>query len=374
MYAAGTGVLSLLLTSPITESGAVLEYVHFSAVFLLLLCYGCAVLALCQLISKLFKQSHSAASAASAIIFFLSIPHGYIFTSWKDMSVFIKCLISLNPPVLLALGCDIMCYFEKLNLPVSLLTNMNRQVSLDDTIALADICNLLLLNMIFYLAVTWFVDTSADERNRVFESFFGINLNQENSQESSTKSGFRVENVSKNFESKAALSNVTFETPAEGVTALIGTNGAGKSTLMKLLAGFLSPSRGEVHDAGIEVGYCPQYNVTWPGLTVKEHFIYFNKLAGGNGGVDPNKIAKNVQLEEKQNARPEELSGGMLRKLTFGVAMSSNPRRILLDEPTSGLDPVSRLELWEIVKQLGNKTGTGFYTTVKLLINGIERG
>lgn len=215
------------------------------------------------------------------------------------------------------------------------------------------------------MAITWLVDTTKDERNRVLSLTID---NRREKEECSSEWGFKVEKLTKIFEEKndkCALENVSFCTPSRGVTALIGTNGAGKSTTMKLLAGFLTPTRGDVYDAGLEVGYCPQYNVTWPGLTVKEHFIYFNLLSSAKGNVEPERIAEDVQLKEKLDSKPDELSGGMLRKLTFGVAMSSKPKRILLDEPTSGLDPVSRLELWEIVKNLGQHTGADLFLIIE---------
>ncbi|KAH9376733.1 hypothetical protein HPB48_010971 [Haemaphysalis longicornis] len=134
--------------------------------------------------------------------------------------------------------------------------------------------------------------------------------------------------------------------------------------------GVLTPTSGSVTVAGHEigstaarksVGFCPQFDVFFTDLTVSEHLRYFSLLRG----VDYSKTSNNVkqllsriELEDKVNAFPDELSGGMKRKLSLALALVTGPSVLILDEPTTGMDPDTRRTIWQLVQELRGKKTT----------------
>ncbi|KAL1442331.1 hypothetical protein MTO96_007830 [Rhipicephalus appendiculatus] len=145
-----------------------------------------------------------------------------------------------------------------------------------------------------------------------------------------------------------ALNNVNMATYKSQVTVLLGHNGAGKTTLMNILTGFIEPNSGsvlvsgrDVRSAGFErMGFCPQFDALFADLTVSEHLSYFGGIKGLDSEVLPRRIhelLKDVRLADKANALPEELSGGMKRKLCIALALLTRPKVLILDEPTAGI-------------------------------------
>ncbi|RKO87858.1 P-loop containing nucleoside triphosphate hydrolase protein, partial [Blyttiomyces helicus] len=156
----------------------------------------------------------------------------------------------------------------------------------------------------------------------------------------------------------------------EGQTlALLGKNGAGKSTLISMLTGLIPATYGTALIRGTPIlesraarkpspsdtlGICPQHDVLWDKLTVRQHL----ELFAGLKGVPAREIAAvttdaivRCDLEEKGHAFVETLSGGQKRKLSVGIAYIGGSRTIILDEPTSGMDPLSRRAIWDIVNR-----------------------
>ena len=102
------------------------------------------------------------------------------------------------------------------------------------------------------------------------------------------------------------------------------------------------------------LGLCPQYNILIPEMTVAEHLYFFASLKG-QSEIDRNLeipiLAKEVQLGEKVNSFVGDLSGGMQRKLSLGIALCGNSKFVILDEPSSGIDTRARKDLWTILEK-----------------------
>ncbi|KAM6111120.1 LOW QUALITY PROTEIN: ATP-binding cassette sub-family A member 9-like [Pterocles gutturalis] len=150
------------------------------------------------------------------------------------------------------------------------------------------------------------------------------------------------------------------------ITAVLGHSGSGKTTLLNVLSGFSKPSAGsamlynykvaEVEDMeGIQamVGICPQFNLHFEALTVKENLRIFAHVKG----IQRKEVEQEVQnvllmldLTDLQDVRADTLSGGQKRKLSLGIALLGNPQVLLLDEP-SGLDPCARHHVWSLLKE-----------------------
>lgn len=158
---------------------------------------------------------------------------------------------------------------------------------------------------------------------------------------------------------------------------LLGPNGAGKTTTLRLCLGLIAPDRGQIVLAGrpipsearaarLRVGVVPQSDNLDPDFTVTENLIVFGRYFG----ISEIEIAKRIpdllefaSLTTKKDARIDELSGGMKRRLTLARALINDPDLIFMDEPTTGLDPQARHMIWERLKRLLSAGKTIFLTT-----------
>ena len=161
------------------------------------------------------------------------------------------------------------------------------------------------------------------------------------------------------------LNDITFEAAEGELTALVGADGAGKTTLMRIAAGILAPQSGTVSVLGetIQVGeaaaqsligYMPQKFGLYEDLSVMENFLLYADLFGLGEKERETRFAELLAMTDltKFTARPAgKLSGGMKQKLGLACALLNRPRLLLLDEPSVGVDPLSRRELWTILKK-----------------------
>jgi ATP-binding cassette subfamily A (ABC1) protein 3 len=158
------------------------------------------------------------------------------------------------------------------------------------------------------------------------------------------------------------------------IFSLLGHNGAGKTTTINMLTGLYSPdvvsghsaqhSRGTVYGHSIEkeidkvrlsMGVCPQHDVLFDSLSVREHILFFAQLKGlslAEAEVETNYLAGLFHLEHHLDNTSEELSGGQKRKLSVALAVCGGSKFVVLDEPTAGMDPLARRELWNLLGQL----------------------
>ncbi len=155
------------------------------------------------------------------------------------------------------------------------------------------------------------------------------------------------------------------------LTALVGADGAGKTTFMRILAGILPPSEGEMLVFGENlyrdvsrlqkmVGYMPQKFGLYEDLSVAENFSLYADLFGLSQADRRERTAQLLAMTGLSGftERPAgKLSGGMKQKLGLACALLNHPRILLLDEPSVGVDPLSRKELWEILRRNVDEEG-----------------
>ena len=181
----------------------------------------------------------------------------------------------------------------------------------------------------------------------------------------------RVDRVRKSFrretgESVLALDDISFSVEPGGLAAVIGPDGAGKTTLMRVLAGLMKADRGTVSVLGIDaakdpqsiqsrISYMPQQFGLYEDLTVRENLDLYADMHGVSAESRRTQYARLMSmtgLDSFQTRLAGQLSGGMKQKLGLACALVRSPDLLLLDEPTVGVDPLSRRELWEIIRQL----------------------
>ncbi|KPA80916.1 putative ABC transporter [Leptomonas pyrrhocoris] len=163
-----------------------------------------------------------------------------------------------------------------------------------------------------------------------------------------------------------AVNNLYWSLKEGQISVLLGHNGAGKSTTMNLMTGMLEPDGGdcfvygwsvrhELSKARQEIGLCPQHNILWPTLTVREHLDYYAAIKGLRGEEKEDAIQRllaAVDLKDKEFYTSKALSGGQKRKLSVGVAFVGGSRLVFLDEPTAGMDVGARRHTWGLLKEM----------------------
>ena len=184
-------------------------------------------------------------------------------------------------------------------------------------------------------------------------------------------------NLEKVFGAFKAVDDISFHVVPGVCFGILGPNGAGKTSTIRMLYGFSPLTAGDIfvfglniktHDRKIKarIGVCQQENTLDPDLTVMQNFEVFARyfdIGKKTARARATTLLKFFALEQRQNARATELSGGMVRRLVIARALINQPDLIILDEPTTGLDPQSRHQVWERLEQLKNQGMTILLTT-----------
>ena len=171
-------------------------------------------------------------------------------------------------------------------------------------------------------------------------------------------------NVCKSYGEVPALRNISFTVEPGEIFGVIGPDGAGKSTLFRVLTTLMLADSGSASVEGMDVvkdykeirenvGYMPGRFSLYQDLTVEENLKIFATLF--HTTIEENYyLIKDIysQIEPFKTRRAGDLSGGMKQKLALSCALIHKPSILFLDEPTTGIDPVSRKELWEMLRKL----------------------
>jgi ABC-2 type transport system ATP-binding protein len=188
---------------------------------------------------------------------------------------------------------------------------------------------------------------------------------------------FEVRDVSKNFGSFPALTNISFEIDRGEFFGLLGPNGAGKTTTINLLTGLMTPTQGTITLDGIHLstypqkykacfGLVPQDFAFYSSLTAADNLLFFGRLYGLGGRKLQSRlhsVLENVQLSDRKKQTVSTFSNGMKRRLNIAIALLHQPQLLILDEPTVGVDAQSRHAIFEALHQLNREGTTILFTT-----------
>uniref|UniRef100_A0A673N9R6 ATP-binding cassette sub-family A member 3-like n=1 Tax=Sinocyclocheilus rhinocerous TaxID=307959 RepID=A0A673N9R6_9TELE len=289
--------------------------------------------------------------------------------------------------------------------------NLFEPVTVDDDFSLAQVLGLLLLDSVLYGLVAWYVEA-------VFPGEYGVPrpwyffilpsywcssprvtlLKEKEEEEEAEKvskgeffeeepaglvSGVKIKHLAKVFKvgnkTKEAVRDLTLNMFEGQITVLLGHNGAGKTTTLSMLTGLFPPSSGRAYINGYDIcqdmalirrslGLCPQHDVLFDNLNVREHLLFYTQLKGYPCEKIPDevdRILRILNLEDKRHARSKTLSGGMKRKLSIGIALIGDSKVVMLDEPTSGMDPSARRAIWDLLQ--GEKRGRTILLTTHFM-------
>jgi len=179
----------------------------------------------------------------------------------------------------------------------------------------------------------------------------------------------RVQNLTKYYGERLAVDNISFGVGKGEIVGLLGPNAAGKTTTMRILTGFLMPTRGDAFIAGCNMstdslegrkhmGYMPESIPLYTDMKVRDYLDFFGRLRG----VEPDRIKKHIDdvvqlchLEEYINVIVGKLSRGFRQRVGLAQALIHNPDVLILDEPTVGIDPIQVAQTRNLIKELGKE-------------------
>lgn len=180
-----------------------------------------------------------------------------------------------------------------------------------------------------------------------------------------------VENIHKEFGENLVLNDVSFTFQKGKTNLIIGESGSGKTTLLKILIGLHELDKGNIiYDGRVfnemklkekrsirqEIGMLFQGGALFDYMTVEENIMFpltmFTDQTTEEKLERVNFCLKRVNLENKNNLLPSELSGGMLKRVAIARAISMNPKYLLCDEPNSGLDPKTAILIDDLIKEI----------------------
>lgn len=182
----------------------------------------------------------------------------------------------------------------------------------------------------------------------------------------------KITNLVKRYGKFTAVDNLCLEIGEGQIFGFVGANGAGKTTTMKIVAGLLQPTSGEVLIDGIDIstkprtvkrkiGYMPDFFGVYDDLKVDEYMDFYAGIYGipyRERKAITDELLELVDLSHKRDFYVDSLSRGMKQRLCLARSLIHNPRLLILDEPASGLDPRARIEMKGILKELRNMNKT----------------
>ncbi|BHF81068.1 hypothetical protein SprV_0702419700 [Sparganum proliferum] len=162
---------------------------------------------------------------------------------------------------------------------------------------------------------------------------------------------------------QTAVNNLWADFYEGQITSFLGHNGAGKTTTMSILTGIYPASSGDAYICGKNIrtemsairtflGLCPQHNVLYDRLTVREHLLFYGLIKGLSKeelAEETNAFLQQLDLVDKADDLSQSLSGGQKRRLSLAAAFIGGSKIVFLDEPTAGVDPHSRRSIWQLI-------------------------
>jgi ABC-2 type transport system ATP-binding protein len=196
-------------------------------------------------------------------------------------------------------------------------------------------------------------------------SFSTVNRNKKQMHEERIDNMIEVEGLTKDYGSRRAIDNLTFNAKKGEILGFLGPNGAGKTTTMRILTGYMPPTSGTARIGGYDVleqslevrrlvGYMPETVPLYPEMTVFDYLKFMadlRHLAEAEDRVDD--VLEIVHMEDRADGYIANLSKGMRQRVGLAQALLHKPQVLILDEPTIGLDPAQIREVRNLIQELG---------------------
>uniref|UniRef100_A0A0G4HPX1 ABC transporter domain-containing protein n=1 Tax=Chromera velia CCMP2878 TaxID=1169474 RepID=A0A0G4HPX1_9ALVE len=348
--------------------------------------FSLGVVSFCLLVQCFFSSAKIAAAVSSLIFLILYFP--YFSTSGSTASAGAKTLSCLCLPACLAEGLEIVAAWEKNGLGVQESTAGRTVYSF----AFTDVIGMIFFDIVLYLVVALYFD-------KVVKSTWGVSWPWYfpctclccPCRRRKPKEGGKRPDLPDTFEPPSAsweprkhvellglrrefgsgkkkftaVDNSWLDMYEGQILALLGHNGAGKTTTIGMMTGMTEVSAGDAKIYGKSItsemaqiresiGVCPQHDILFMTLTVREHLQFFAMVKGVPAKTRKQEIQtmiEKVGLKEKADYRAGGLSGGQKRKLSVAIALLGGSKVVFLDEPSTGMDPFSRRAIWDLLRE-----------------------
>ncbi|KAL6601983.1 hypothetical protein LY90DRAFT_509702 [Neocallimastix californiae] len=363
-------------------------FIHWSILIIVMLLYGLSCCCISFVLSTLIKKSKTANTIGVMIIVAFFAIYFVNRGLERKPKAHLICTFTISPISFLSIF-NYLIQLEKQKLTVTFLNMLKNKLLRNYFLGLVT-------SLIAYFIIAIYLDNVLPQGNNfhrkwhfIITDLFRRNKKKKISTtdpDSNSSSPFiqkdpeglskavEIKNVGKSFKVKREnieiLKNIDFNAYYDEIFAILGHNGAGKTTLISIMTGILSASHGEVYYDDVPItdneteicrqfGYCPQFDTFNNSLTLAEHVRLFAGIKNVNVNID--EILRDIDLLDKKDNYPKQLSGGQRRKLCITLALLGSPKYVFLDEPTTGLDPYSRKNIWELLSQ--KKKGRVMFVT-----------
>ena len=181
----------------------------------------------------------------------------------------------------------------------------------------------------------------------------------------------RVENLTCYYGERAAVDDISFNIEQGEIVGFLGPNGAGKSSTMKMITGYMMPTRGNAWVAGhnmtreplegrCKLGYLPETVPLYDDMTTRAYLQYIGRLRGLDKTTTTRRVDEVIEicsLGEYRDVLLNKLSKGYRQRVGLGQSIINDPEVLILDEPTIGIDPIQMAQTRQLIKHLGeNRT------------------
>jgi len=191
---------------------------------------------------------------------------------------------------------------------------------------------------------------------------------------------FETSGLRKQFYNCEALRGVDMSIPAGQIIGLLGPNASGKTTLLKIAAGLLQPSAGQVRyfenampgpDARKTIGFCPDAMAFPRWMRVRDAFTFYREMYDDYSQSRADELMRILELQQIRDAYIRNLSKGMRERLVMGLTFARKTKLYLLDEPLDGIDPVGKMRVIDAIIAMKPEGASALVSTH--LVKDIER-
>ncbi|CAD8203334.1 unnamed protein product [Paramecium octaurelia] len=341
--------------------------------------YSYAVVGQMLMISSLFSDGRKATDVYAVI--YMIIVYLYYFTDWSNKSEYSELLLSIFPQNLI-----VYFWFQKITFSAISMNYIYTLIifSIQGTMGI-------LLYVYLDQVIPDEIGTHKSpfficqcllrkKRNQVDQFELDLELQQQNNLgsellnpqdqiqpiEANENQVLKLTQLTKVYNGQAVVNNISLNLNKNTIFSLLGHNGAGKSTTVNMICGLIQKTSGQININGYDIdkkldeirqilGYCSQKDVLYGEMSVYDHLQFYGRLKLINqlqlsGQIET--VLDMCYLQQEKHQLAMYLSGGGKRKLCLAIALIGNSQVLLLDEPTTGLDPISRQQIWNILKEI----------------------
>ncbi|CAD8119528.1 unnamed protein product [Paramecium sonneborni] len=352
------------------------QYIIF---YIQYMCYSYAIVGQMLMLSSFFSDGRKATDVYAVV--YMIIVYLYYFKDWQKQNEYTELLLSIFPQNLI-----VYFWYQKIT---------QAQISISYIHTLIVFCIQGTIGILFYVYLDQIIPDAIGIHKSpffIFQCLFrkkksqveifeqDLELQQQNSLgsgllnpqyqiqsiEANENQVIKLNQLTKVYNGQSVVNKLNLNLNKNTIFSLLGHNGAGKSTTVNMICGLIQKTTGQILinefdiDKNLDeirqiLGYCSQKDVLYSEMTVYDHLQFYGRLKLVNQLQLSGQIEYVIQichLQQEKHQLAQYLSGGGKRKLCLAIALMGNSQVLLLDEPTTGLDPISRQQIWNILREI----------------------